>query len=99
MYQCFPTIVRYVIRFKMETLEAITPAIEIYSIDEAFVDLTGMDANFDLLTFGQMLRDTVLKHTGISVGVGIAQTKTLAKLANNAAKTYPKTGRHGRLDR
>lgn len=76
----------------METLEAITPAIEIYSIDEAFVDLTGMDANFDLLTYGQMLRDTVLKHTGISVGVGIAQTKTLAKLANNAAKTYPKTG-------
>lgn len=50
MYQCFPTIVRYVIRFKMETLEAITPAIEIYSIDETFVDLTGMDANFDLLT-------------------------------------------------
>ena len=39
-----------------------------------------------------MIRDTVLKHTGISVGVGIAPTKTLAKLANNAAKTYPKTG-------
>jgi DNA polymerase V len=76
----------------METLESITPAIEIYSIDEAFIDLTGMDANFDLLTFGQMIRDTVVKHTGISVGVGIAQTKTLAKLANHAAKTYPKTG-------
>lgn len=76
----------------METLESITPAIEIYSIDEAFIDLSGMDANFDLLSFGQMIRDTVIKHTGISVGVGIAQTKTLAKLANNAAKTYPKTG-------
>lgn len=38
----------------METLEVITSAIEIYSIDEAFVDLTGIDANFDLLTFGQM---------------------------------------------
>jgi DNA polymerase V len=76
----------------METLESITPAIEIYSIDEAFIDLTGMQANFDLLAFGQMIRDTVLKHTGISVGVGISQTKTLAKLANNAAKTYPKTG-------
>jgi DNA polymerase V len=76
----------------METLESITPAIEIYSIDEAFIDLTGMQANFDLLAFGQMIRNTVLKHTAISVGVGIAKTKTLAKLANNAAKTYPKTG-------
>lgn len=76
----------------METLESLVPAIEIYSIDEAFIDLTGMQANFDLLAFGQMIRNTVLKHTGISVGVGIAKTKTLAKLANNAAKTYPKTG-------
>jgi DNA polymerase V len=76
----------------METLESISPAIEIYSIDEAFVDLSGIEHNFGLEAFAQHLQSTVLQHTGISVGVGIGSTKTLAKLANYAAKKYPKTG-------
>lgn len=53
-------------------------------IDEIFCDLTGMPGN--LTTFGRQIRAKVLKYTGIPVGVGIAHTKTLAKLANHTAK-------------
>src|SRR5690554_165917 len=73
----------------MATLEHLAPRIEIYSIDEAFVDCTGIP---DLLGFGQQVRQTVLQWTGIQVCVGMAPTKTLAKLANHAAKQYPATG-------
>lgn len=45
-----------------------------------------------MLGFGRHIRGTVLQWTGIEVGVGFAQTKTLAKLANHAAKQYPATG-------
>lgn len=70
----------------MSTLEELSPRVEIYSIDEAFSDLTGVRNCRDLTDFGREIRATVLQRTHLTVGVGIAQTKTLAKLANHAAK-------------
>ncbi|MEJ8326009.1 Y-family DNA polymerase [Kosakonia sacchari] len=72
----------------MTTLEEMSPRVEIYSIDEAFCDLTGVRNCRDLTDFGREIRATVLKRTHLTVGVGIAQTKTLAKLANHAAKKW-----------
>jgi DNA polymerase V len=68
----------------MTIIESMVPAVEVYSIDEAFADLTGIPG--DLTTFGRTIRAAVYKGTGIPVGVGIAPTKTLAKLANHTAK-------------
>jgi len=76
----------------MTDLEEMVPRIEIYSIDESFLDLTGVRHCIELETFGRQIRARVLKDTGLTVGVGIAQTKTLAKLANFAAKKWDKTG-------
>ena len=67
----------------MKLIESMVPAVEIYSIDEAFADLTGIG---DLDVLGRHIRSQVLRCTGIPVGVGIANTKTLAKLANHTAK-------------
>lgn len=72
----------------MTTLEEMSPRVEIYSIDEAFCDLTGVRNCCDLTEFGREVRATVLQRTHLTVGVGIAQTKTLAKLANHAAKQW-----------
>lgn len=72
----------------MTTLEEMSPRVEIYSIDEAFCDLTGVRNCRDLTEFGKEIRATVLQRTHLTVGVGIAQTKTLAKLANYAAKKW-----------
>ncbi|MBE0091007.1 Y-family DNA polymerase [Raoultella planticola] len=72
----------------MTTLEELSPRCEIYSIDEAFCDLTGVRNCRDLTDFGREIRETVLRRTHLTVGVGIAQTKTLAKLANHAAKKW-----------
>ncbi|NVZ90471.1 translesion error-prone DNA polymerase V subunit UmuC [Pseudomonas yamanorum] len=68
----------------MTIIESMVPALEVYSIDEAFADLTGLPG--DVSAFGRHVRSTLLKRTGIPVGVGIARTKTLAKLANHTAK-------------
>ncbi|WP_375058430.1 translesion error-prone DNA polymerase V subunit UmuC [Zobellella sp. DQSA1] len=76
----------------MRVLEMLAPAVEIYSIDEAFLDLTGVATAMELTEFGQQVRVTVEKWVGITVGVGIGPTKTLAKLANYAAKKWPATG-------
>ncbi|CAM3883112.1 translesion error-prone DNA polymerase V subunit UmuC [Rheinheimera salexigens] len=76
----------------MNTLESLAPRVEVYSIDESFLDLTGVDFSQSLTDFGMQVRKVVQKYTGITVCVGIAPTKTLAKLANHAAKTWPKTG-------
>ncbi|KFC10827.1 error-prone lesion bypass DNA polymerase V [Trabulsiella guamensis ATCC 49490] len=77
----------------MLTLDAMAPSMEIYSIDEAFLNVSGIENCLSLETFGRQVRETVYKHTGLWVGVGIAQTKTLAKLANYAAKRWqPQTG-------
>ncbi|PYC25298.1 DNA polymerase V subunit UmuC [Pseudomonas jessenii] len=67
----------------MTVIESLVPAVEVYSIDEAFADLTGI-TNLDGL--GRQIRSQVLRSTGIPVGVGIAHTKTLSKLANHTAK-------------
>lgn len=76
----------------MRTLEELAPVVEVYSIDEAFLDLTGVASAVALLDFGQRVRHVIGQYTGITVCVGIAPTKTLAKLANHAAKHYPATG-------
>lgn len=68
----------------MSLIESMVPAAEVYSIDECFADLTGVQGN--LTEFGRQVRAKVLKCTGIPVGVGVARTKTLAKLANHTAK-------------
>lgn len=73
----------------MSTLEELSPRCEIYSIDEAFCDLSGVSRCRNLKDFGREIRATVLQRTHLTVGVGIAQTKTLAKLANHAAKKWP----------
>lgn len=75
----------------MRTLEELCPVVEIYSIDEAFLDLAGMEKDTPLAEVGQTIRQTVHKHVGVPVCVGIAPTKTLAKLANHGAKIYPAT--------
>jgi len=74
----------------MTTLEQMTPSVEVYSIDEAFVDLTGISSCLDLSEFGQQIRTTISDWIGIKVCVGIAPSKTLAKLANHAAKKWSK---------
>lgn len=71
----------------MTVIESLVPALEVYSIDEAFADLTGVPRG-QIETLGRTLRAQVLKLTGIPTGVGIAGTKTLAKLANHAAKRW-----------
>lgn len=68
----------------MTIIESMVPAFAVYSIDEAFADLTGLPG--DLCAFGRHMRTTLFKRTGVPVGVGIARTKTLAKLANHTAK-------------
>jgi len=68
----------------METLCSFTPEIEVYSIDEAFLNLAGLSNN--LTDYGRKIRETVKQWTGMPVSIGIAQTKTLAKIANRIAK-------------
>lgn len=75
----------------MRTLEEMAPRVEVYSIDEAFLDLTGIESAISLVEFGQQVRERIGHWIGITVCVGIAPTKTLAKLANHAAKEYPAT--------
>lgn len=70
----------------MNILRTFSPEVEVYSIDEAFVNLAGIDANRQ--TYAQQMRQTILKQIGIPVGVGIAPTKTLAKVANKISKKY-----------
>ena len=74
----------------METLAWFTPELEIYSIDEAFLNFTGF-SRANLTAYGHEIRDTVKRWAGIPVSIGIAETKTLAKIANRFAKRSPKT--------
>jgi DNA polymerase V len=75
----------------MSILEEFTPSLEVYSIDEAFLDLTGV-CDQDPIEYGQRIKKAVLRSTGIPVCVGMGPTKTLAKLANFAAKKWKQTG-------
>jgi DNA polymerase V len=70
------------------TLETFTPELEMYSIDEAFLNLAGF-RHLDLSKYSQQIRRTVLKWTGIPISIGIAPTKTLAKIAGDIAKNSP----------
>ncbi len=69
----------------MSVLSSFAPRQEIYSIDECFLDLDGYAPPL-LSTYGQRMRQTIMRDVGIPVCVGIADTKTLAKLANHCAK-------------
>jgi DNA polymerase V len=69
----------------MALLAQFSPDQEIYSIDECFLGLDGFD-HYDLIEYGQQMRQQVKQWVGIPVCVGIAETKTLAKLANHCAK-------------
>jgi DNA polymerase V len=73
----------------MAVLEQFTPDVERYSIDEAFLDLTGCRCE-SYRELGLEIRDRVLQWTGVPVTIGIAETKTLAKLANHLAKKSEK---------
>ncbi len=69
-------------------LTAITPAIEVYSIDEAFLDLSQLDIA-DYTAWGREVRARIAQEIGVPVSIGIAPSKTLAKLANHKAKKLP----------
>lgn len=69
----------------MSMLARYSPHMEIYSIDEAFLDFSGMK---DLFQIGANIKETIIQHVGIPVSVGIAPSKTLAKLANRFTKKH-----------
>ena len=71
----------------MTMLSSYSPNIEVYSIDECFLDFSGFE-RYDLKEYGEEIIRTVSKGTGIPVSMGIAPTKTLAKVANKFAKKY-----------
>ena len=71
----------------MKILETYTPNVEIYSIDEAFLQFEGFDY-FDLMETGLKMRKQVQQWTGIPVSVGLAPSKALAKIANKIAKKF-----------
>ncbi|MDP4189389.1 MAG: Y-family DNA polymerase [Bacteroidota bacterium] len=68
----------------MKLLGDFSPEVEVYSIDEAFLDLRGFKTS--LQEYALRIKDTIRKNIGIPVGVGIGKTKTLAKIANHIAK-------------
>ena len=72
----------------MSLLSQFSPDMEIYSIDEAFLEFKGFD-HFNLKEIGLKMRRTVTKGTGIPVSIGFASTKALAKVANKIAKKFP----------
>ncbi len=72
----------------MTTIASMVPDLEIYSIDEAFLGLDGYELH-DLKSLGEKIVKTTIRNTGIPVSLGIAPTKTLAKVANKFAKKYP----------
>jgi DNA polymerase V len=72
----------------METLRMFSPLVEEYSIDESFVDLSHYKTE-ELSAVAHQIKETILKNTGIPVGVGIAKTKSLSKMANKFAKKIP----------
>ncbi|WP_316772910.1 Y-family DNA polymerase [Pedobacter frigiditerrae] len=67
----------------MTNLARFTPDVEVYSIDECFLGFKGIN---DLENYGHLVRDTVIKNTGIPISLGIAPSKVLAKVANKMAK-------------
>lgn len=72
-----------------QTLRQMVPALEVYSIDEAFLDFRGMEHQ-DLDAIAKQISLVCRRNTGIPVSVGVAPTKTLAKIASKLCKQYPK---------
>lgn len=72
-------------------LESLATDAFAYSIDESFLMVDGIDAIESYEQYGRRVRDTVYQHMGLTCGIGVGQTHTLAKLANHAAKTWPAT--------
>ena len=70
-------------------LKQFTPDIQVYSIDESFLKLDGFE-NYDLTNYGVIIKDRILKWTGIPTCVGIAPTKALSKVANRISKKFDK---------
>lgn len=73
----------------MTVLAHLAPNVEVYSIDECFLDLNGLN-HMDLTAYARHIKETVEKWTGIPVAIGIGSTKTLAKIANRLAKKSTK---------
>ena len=72
----------------MAVLKDFSPKVEVYSIDEAFVDLTGLERLYkkDYFEIAEMIRAEILERVGIPVSIGISSSKSLAKLASDKAK-------------
>ncbi|MFA5850240.1 MAG: Y-family DNA polymerase [Bacteroidales bacterium] len=73
----------------MDSIRNMVPAIEVYSIDEAFIDFTGISAD-KLKSMGEEIARVSRKNTGIPISIGISHTKTLAKIACKLSKKYPR---------
>lgn len=73
-----------------DLLSTITPRIEVYSVDESFLDLSELRIQ-DYAAWGRIVRETIMRWVGVPVSIGIGPTKTLAKLASDYAKQYPET--------
>lgn len=76
----------------MAHLEELAPRVEQYSIDEMFLDIRGIDGCMNFEDFGRQLRGHVKSGTGLTIGVGMGPTKTLAKSAQWASKEFPQFG-------
>lgn len=74
----------------MEVLKNFSPLVEIYSIDEAFIDLTGLERLYkkNYLEIAQMIREEILEKVDIPVSIGVSSSKSLAKLASDKAKKH-----------
>jgi DNA polymerase V len=73
----------------MNILKQFSPDVEVYSIDEAFLEFKGFD-NYNFEDYGNQIRTRILKWTGIPTSVGIAPTKALSKVASKIARKFPK---------
>lgn len=73
----------------MNILKQFTPDVEVYSIDESFLEFKGFD-HYNFNDYGNEMRSRILKWTGIPTCVGIAPTKALSKVANKVARKFPK---------
>ena len=76
----------------MSLLARFSPEVEVYSIDEAFLLLDGISMPCGVEAYGRMIADEVLRCVGVPVSVGIAPTKTLAKIASHRAKKMARYG-------
>jgi DNA polymerase V len=77
----------------MAILKQFTPNVEVYSIDEAFLEFKGFD-DYNFQNYGTQMQKRILKWTGMPTSVGIAPTKALSKVANKIARKYPKQTNH-----